>query len=72
MKRSTNGKVGQKKCVGDDRQRTPPSKNPPPISGMQAYIAYLPGRLISEGLVLLCSENDPRNVCRNAWETVVL
>src|SRR5918994_6149123 len=25
-----------------------PSKNPPPISGMQAYIPYLPGGVFSE------------------------
>jgi hypothetical protein len=38
----------------------------------QAYIAYLFGRLVFEGSVLLCSENALRNVCRNAWETIVL
>jgi hypothetical protein len=43
-----------------------PSKNPPPISGMQAYIAYLLGRWI------LCKSapsrlgNEPRNVCLDA------
>jgi len=49
-----------------------PSKNPSLFSRIQAYIAYLFGRLVFEGSVLLCSENDLRNVCRNAWETVVL
>jgi hypothetical protein len=34
------------------------SKNPRPISGMQAYIAYLFSSLISEGSVLICSDTD--------------
>jgi hypothetical protein len=49
-----------------------PLKNPRPVSRIQAYIAELFNRLIFEGSVLLWSESDLRNGCRNVWETVVL
>jgi hypothetical protein len=49
-----------------------PARNPRSISGAQAYIAYLFSSLVFEVSVLLCSENELRNVCRNAWQTVVL
>jgi hypothetical protein len=48
------------------------SKNPRPVSQIQAYIAYLRIRRAFEGCVLLRSQNDCRNVRRNAWQTVVL
>jgi hypothetical protein len=48
-----------------------PEKNPPLISQRQAYIAY--SLLMNIGSsALLGLENDIRNGCRNAWETVVL
>ena len=43
-----------------------PSKNPRSVSRMQAHIAFLIGGCVFEGLTLPYSENDPRNVCRNA------
>jgi len=48
------------------------SKNPHPISDVQAYIAYLHGRRTVENLARSGLENDRRNGCRNASETVVL
>jgi hypothetical protein len=48
-----------------------PSKNPRSISGMQAYITYSI-LMIFGSSALLGLENDIRNVCRNAWKTVVL
>jgi hypothetical protein len=48
-----------------------PGKNPRPFSRIQAYIAC---SFINESreVRLTLVENDPRNVCRNACQTVVL
>jgi hypothetical protein len=49
-----------------------PSKNPHPVSRMQAYIAYSRLGECSETRFALAQIKGLRNVCRNAWETVVL
>ena len=64
--------VGREKRVGDDRQRTPPPKIRRQFQGYKHTSLILTVHESLEALALLGSENDPRNVCRNAWETVVL
>jgi len=48
------------------------SKNPPPVSWTQAYIAYFFVGDSSEYRLSSAQKNDPRNGCCNALETVVL
>ena len=48
----------------------PPEKSAPGFK-VQAYMACVI-EVNFESSVLLCSQSDRRNVCRNAWETVLL
>ena len=45
---SRGGRGGSRKLAVALLSVHTPSKNPPPISGMQAYISYLPGSIFSE------------------------
>jgi hypothetical protein len=50
--------------------RTPPSKNPPRFQERK-HTSLVTSVGEYQVFALLGSGNDPRNVCRNAWETVV-
>ena len=50
---SKGGSGGSREGSGRSSYLHTPVKNPPPISGKQAYIAYLPGSISSEGRAAL-------------------
>jgi hypothetical protein len=55
----------------DGRERTPPRKIRERLCGRK-HTSLNCGCVNPRSSVLLRLENDPHNVCRNAWQTVVL
>ena len=64
--------VGQKKCGVDSSECTPGQEIRAQFHGYKHISLSLTVHESLGASAPVGSENDPRNVCRNAWQTVVM